>query len=80
MFEYRYEVLYSALLYAMLSWIGARRFSTYSGIIRYSSFVDLLHVAYANGITWLLAIAASFFLEHQGINELTAMTLRLIVC
>ena len=56
MFEYRFEVLYSALFYAMLSWVGAKLFSSYSGVIRYSSFVDLLRVGYANSISLLLAL------------------------
>ncbi|MBO5594860.1 MAG: polysaccharide biosynthesis protein [Prevotella sp.] len=74
MFQSRLEVLFSACFYAVLSWIGAKAFSTYSGIIRYSSFVDLLHVAYANGTTWMVAIAASLLMEHLGIAELTGLT------
>lgn len=72
MFEYRFEVLYSALFYALLSWIGAKLFSTYSGVIRYSSFVDLLRVGYANGISLLLAITASLIFEDMHIRALTA--------
>ncbi|MBQ8988190.1 MAG: polysaccharide biosynthesis protein [Prevotella sp.] len=74
MFQSRIEVLYSSCFYAMLSWIGAKFFSTYSGVIRYSSFVDLLHVAYANAITWALAMSASFIFEKNGINGLTGLT------
>ena len=74
MFQSRFEVLFSACFYAILSWIGAKIFSTYSGVIRYSSFVDLLHVAFANGTTWMLAIAASLLLEHLGVMELTGLT------
>lgn len=35
------------LLYMVFNVIGFRIFHTYAGIIRYSSFLDLLHVAYA---------------------------------
>ena len=46
------------LLYLLISIITFRLFHTYSGVIRYSSFVDLMKVAYANGtacfIVWLL--------------------------
>ena len=61
MFEHRFEVLYTAIFYAVLSWIGARLFSTYSSVVRYSSFVDLLHVAYANGISMIFVYLIFFF-------------------
>ena len=72
MFEYRFEVLYSALFYAMLSWVGAKLFSSYSGVIRYSSFVDLLRVGYANSISLLLALVTSLVFEDMHIRALTA--------
>ena len=34
MYEYREEVIYTLLLYVMLSLVGARLFHTYSGILR----------------------------------------------
>lgn len=70
MFEYRFEVLYSATFYALLSWVGGKLYSTYSGFIRYSSFIDLLHVGYANGTSLLLAIALSLVFEDIGIKAL----------
>ena len=45
MFTHRVEVLYTSLFYMVISWISAMAFRTYSGIIRFSSFVDLLKVA-----------------------------------
>ena len=74
MFEHRFEVLYTAISYAVLSWIGARLFSTYSSVVRYSSFVDLLHVAYANGISMILAIAFSYGLEYYEVKALCGLT------
>ncbi|MBQ6377419.1 MAG: polysaccharide biosynthesis protein [Prevotella sp.] len=74
MFVSRFPVLCSSCFFALLSWIGAKVFSTYSGVIRYSSFVDLLHVAYANAVTWALAITASFLFEYLGIKMLTGLT------
>ena len=74
MFEHRFEVLYTAIFYAVLSWIGARLFSTYSSVVRYSSFVDLLHVAYANGISMILAIAFSYGLEYYEVKALCGLT------
>ena len=60
-----YSISYVMLLYLIISIITFRLFHTYSGVIRYSSFVDLMRVAYANGtaciIVWLL---------HYYINNL----------
>ena len=62
-----YTISYVMLLYLAISVITFRIFHTYSGVIRYSSFVDLMRVAYANGtacfIVWLL---------HYYINYLPA--------
>ena len=43
------------LMYMVFNLIGFRIFHTYSGIIRYSSFVDLLHVAMAQGVSLVIA-------------------------
>lgn len=62
-----YSITCVMLLYLLISIITFRAFHTYSGIIRYSSFVDLMKVAYANGtacfIVWIL---------HYFINNLPA--------
>ena len=46
-YEHRFSLLYTMLLYTVLSVISARIFRTYSGVVRYSGFVDLLKVVYA---------------------------------
>ena len=74
MFEHRFEVLYTVCFYTMLSWIGARLFSTYSSMVRYSSFVDLLHVAYANALSVALAIICSYWFEDMGWTSLCGLT------
>ncbi len=74
MFSHRYAVFYTALLYTALSWIGARILKTYSGIVRYSSFVDLIKVAYANAITLVLAVCCSILFHWQGVDALSAVT------
>ena len=73
LFEHRYLLLYTMLLYSVLSWIGARAFRTYSGVVRYSGFVDLLKVVYANALTFGLAIAAYYLFKHFGVVSMTAM-------
>ena len=42
------RMLRTLFVYALPSLVGARMFHTYAGIIRYSSFVDLTKVFYAN--------------------------------
>ena len=70
MFTHRFDVLYTSLFYVVISWIGARVFRTYSGVVRYSSFVDLLRVAYANLMSAIIAIFTSLALEHWDLNAL----------
>ena len=48
-------LLQTLFMYALPSLIGARMFHTYAGIIRYSSFVDLTRVAYANLVSLFIA-------------------------
>lgn len=74
MFEYRFPVLYTSLFYTVLSWVGARAFSTYLGVVRYSSFVDLLQVAYANLVSLFISIFASYLLEYYDTTALTALS------
>ena len=66
-FENRIEVLYSLLVYMLVSWIGARLFHTYQGVIRYSSFVDLMHLAYANLLSLLISLVLSEVFEYYQI-------------
>lgn len=72
--EHRFAALYTALLYAALSWAGARLFKTYYGVLRYSSFVDLLKLTYANGVSLLLAIGCSLLFKWQDVDALTALS------
>ena len=53
--------------------ICARVFRTYSGVVRFSGFVDLLKVVYANALTFALAILAYFLFKHFGVVSMTAM-------
>ena len=74
LFDHRIDVITTMLFYVVLNFIGARIFSTYSGILRYSSFVDLLNVAYANIITMVLACISSYIFEYLGIDRLAGLT------
>ena len=79
MFDNRFDVLYTALLYAALSVVGAKVFRTYSGVVRFSSFVDLMKVAYASALNMVIALAVSWLLETYDVPVLTAFMQSVIV-
>ena len=74
-FQNRYAIVYTSLAYAIVSWLGAWLFKTYAGVLRYSSFVDLLKLVYANLVSLVLAIVTSVLARWQGIEALSAMTI-----
>lgn len=74
-FENKYAVLYSSLLFSVISWVGARCFKTYAGVLRFSSTVDLLKLAYANSTSLVLALICVFVFKHFGLSSLTAFKL-----
>ena len=49
----------------VLSLVGARVFRTYSGVLRYSSFGDLLRLVYANTLTLGLALGVFYIAKWQ---------------
>ena len=55
-------LLASLSIYVVLSVFGIRYFHTYAGIVRYSSFIDLMRVAYANMLSLVLALGVHYFL------------------
>ena len=59
-----YGILISMVLYV----VAFRLFRTYAGIIRYSSFIDLQHVAFATFVGSVLTYIASFVLAF--VNEI----------
>ena len=70
---HRFDVIYTLLMYVTLSFIGARCFRTYAGILRYSSFIDLVHVAYANLVSLVLCIVVSQLMKYFGVEALCAL-------
>ncbi len=74
LFEHRVDVVYTALVYAFISLVGAKIFHTYSGVVRYSSFVDLLNVGYASIVSIVLAVVLSEILQRYGVTEIAALT------
>ena len=64
MLENAFPLLNTMFLMVLLSIPGCRIFHTYSGFMRYSSFVDLMRVVYANAVTLGLVLIMEFFFER----------------
>lgn len=71
-----YVLAVAMLVYVALSWIGMRAFHTYSGIIRYSSFVDLRRVCYANLMSFAIALAAHYAIYDMPDDMIAKMNTR----
>ena len=56
-------VLLTSSVFTLVSIVGFRIFHTYSGFMRYASFVDLMRVTYGNLINLGLALVADFLLQ-----------------
>ena len=73
-FDHHVELLLASAFYAVLSWVGFRIFKTYSGILRYSSFVDLLKVVYANSVSLALSLLCCLLFKWQEVPYLSLLT------
>ena len=72
-------LLASLSVYVALSVFGIRYFHTYAGIVRYSSFVDLMRVAYANMVSLVLALCVHYFMFSVPSQYFEPLTGRQIV-
>ena len=63
LFENTLPVLCSSLSFALMSVVGFRLFHTYSGFMRYASFIDLMRVTYSNSVNLGLALVAKYTIE-----------------
>ena len=77
--EYRFQLIYTMLLYIAISMIGFKLFRTYSGIMRYSSFVDLQRVAMANILSMVIAYCAEHVMVHIPNNIFTMFNGRMLL-
>ena len=57
-------LLNTLLLFVLLSFIGTKVFYTYSGILRYSSFVDLQRVGYANALSAAIVLTVHYWMSN----------------
>ena len=58
------QVWNTLLCFVLLSIPGFRIFHTYSGFMRYSSFVDLMRVVYGNAVSLLLVLLAQWGMDY----------------
>ena len=70
----RSSVFWTSFFYAILSWVGARIFKTYSGVMRYSSSIDLLKIGYANLVSMGLALLSLWVFSKLHVTALTALS------
>jgi FlaA1/EpsC-like NDP-sugar epimerase len=62
------RLMNTMLIYTAVSVIGFRIFHTYSGFMRYASFVDLMRVTYGNIVNLALALIADIFVDTLPIR------------
>ena len=62
------KAFHSIILFVLLSVVGFKLFHTYSSVIRYSSFVDLMKVAYGNLLNMVLAMGVSQWIYFYEIG------------
>ncbi|MBP5798822.1 MAG: polysaccharide biosynthesis protein [Prevotella sp.] len=63
-FENTLQILNTMVCFVLLCIPGFRIFHTYSGFMRYSSFVDLMRVVYGNLVTLALVLLAQFAMSY----------------
>ena len=73
------RLLQTLMMYALPSVIGARIFHTYSGIIRYSSFVDLTKVFYANLLALVLVYPLHDWIFYHALDVFMRLHFRHIM-
>ena len=74
--QHFYQLSNVTLLYLLVCVIFFKIFSTYSGIIRYSSFIDLARVGYANVASFLVILTLHYGVYHLPTEILEHLTTR----
>ena len=69
-----YALTHTLAIYMVISLLCFRIFSTYSGIIRYSSFVDLQRVGYANLLAMMLSVGIHFVIKGLPVESYAYLT------
>ena len=66
--ERAFPLLNTLMCFIILSVPGFRMFHTYSGFMRYSSFVDLMRVVYGNTVSVVLVLLADQILNYYYVD------------
>ena len=66
--ENAFPLLNTLVYFVILSVPGFKLFHTYSGFMRYSSFVDLMRVVYGNALSLVLALLADQVLNYYYVD------------
>ena len=66
--ENAFPLLNTLMCFVILSVPGFKLFHTYSGVMRYSSFVDLMRVVYGNALSLVLALLADQVLNYYYVD------------
>ena len=66
--ERAFPLLNTLVCFVILSVPGFRLFHTYSGFMRYSSFVDLMRVVYGNTVSLVLVLLADQILNYYYVD------------
>ena len=72
-------VMNTLVLFVMLSSIGSKVFYTYAGILRYSSFVDLQRVGYANVLSCAIVLTVHYWMSNYPETYFKHLSAREIV-
>ncbi len=76
-----WQVVNTLLCFVALSVVGFRVFQTYTGIMRFSSFVDLMRVVYGNALSLVLALIAEWAIDqlpHDTFADVNTTTIVLM--
>ena len=68
LFENTLQVLNTMICFTLLCIPGFRMFHTYSGFMRYSSFIDLMRVVYGNIVSLVLVLLAQYGMDYLPRN------------
>ena len=74
-----FKVFNTMLVFVVLSIPGFRLFHTYSGFMRYSSFIDLMRVTYCNVLSLVLVLLCQWGQEFLPIHLFMHFTLKQIL-
>lgn len=77
--DHRFDLLKSMPIYIVFAWIGFRQFRTYSGIVRFSSFIDLVRVAYGSLLSLGITLVYAFVMDFLDVESISILSKKEII-